>query len=78
MAFNLARAFGAGMGLGRICGAVSGAFMVLGFKYQNEEPRPIVGVLFLGPSYAECRFFFKSLYGFIDKTCILGVTLVLE
>jgi len=37
MAFNLARAFGAGMGLGRICGAVSGAFMVLGFKYQNED-----------------------------------------
>jgi len=37
MAFNLARAFGAGMGIGRICGAVSGAFMVLGFKYQNED-----------------------------------------
>ncbi len=37
MAFTLARAFGAGMGLGSICGAVTGAFMVLGFCHQNED-----------------------------------------
>jgi len=37
MAITIARAFGSGMGLGKICGAVSGAFMVLGFKYQNED-----------------------------------------
>jgi C_GCAxxG_C_C family probable redox protein len=36
MAFTIGRAFGSGMGLGKICGAVSGAFMVLGFKHQNE------------------------------------------
>jgi C_GCAxxG_C_C family probable redox protein len=35
MAFTIGRAFGSGMGLGRI--AVSGAFMVLGFKYQNQK-----------------------------------------
>jgi C_GCAxxG_C_C family probable redox protein len=30
-AFRLARGFGAGMGAGGLCGAVAGAFMVLGF-----------------------------------------------
>lgn len=30
-AFTLARGFGSGMGTGGICGAVTGAFMVLGF-----------------------------------------------
>lgn len=35
-AFTVARAFGGGMGQGRVCGAVSGAFMVLGFKYRHE------------------------------------------
>jgi C_GCAxxG_C_C family probable redox protein len=33
----MARAFGSGMGLGNVCGAVTGAFMVLGFKYRGEE-----------------------------------------
>ena len=37
MAFTIGRAFGSGMGLGQICGAISGAFMVLGFKYRNED-----------------------------------------
>lgn len=37
MAFTIGRAFGSGMGLGKICGAVSGAFMVLGFKYRGED-----------------------------------------
>jgi C_GCAxxG_C_C family probable redox protein len=35
-AFIVARAFGGGMGQGRTCGAVSGALMVLGFKYRDE------------------------------------------
>ncbi|MFB3818672.1 MAG: C-GCAxxG-C-C family protein [Candidatus Methylomirabilales bacterium] len=30
-AFRLARGFGSGMGTGNLCGAVTGAFMVLGF-----------------------------------------------
>jgi C_GCAxxG_C_C family probable redox protein len=35
MAFKLARAFGAGMGTGGICGAVTGAFMVLGLGIEE-------------------------------------------
>jgi C_GCAxxG_C_C family probable redox protein len=34
-AFKLARAFGSGMGMGRECGAVTGAMMILGFKVQE-------------------------------------------
>jgi C_GCAxxG_C_C family probable redox protein len=34
-AFKLARAFGSGMGLGSVCGAVTGAFMVFGLGVQE-------------------------------------------
>ena len=36
-AFKLARAFGSGMGMGRECGAVTGAMMILGFKVQEAS-----------------------------------------
>jgi C_GCAxxG_C_C family probable redox protein len=36
-ALTVARAFGSGMGVASVCGAVTGAFMVLGFKYPGEE-----------------------------------------
>ena len=37
MAFTLGRAFGSGMGLGNICGALCGSFMILGFKCQGFD-----------------------------------------
>ena len=43
-AFKLARAFGSGMGMGRECGAVTGALMILGLKIQEA------------PSEKETRF----------------------
>jgi C_GCAxxG_C_C family probable redox protein len=36
-AFKLGRAFGSGMGMGRECGAVTGAMMILGFKVQEAS-----------------------------------------
>jgi C_GCAxxG_C_C family probable redox protein len=36
-AFKLARAFGSGMGMGRECGAVTGALMILGLKVQEAS-----------------------------------------
>jgi C_GCAxxG_C_C family probable redox protein len=36
-ALKIARAFGAGMGTGALCGAVSGAYMVLGFLAGEDE-----------------------------------------
>jgi C_GCAxxG_C_C family probable redox protein len=43
-AFKLTRAFGSGMGMGRECGAVTGALMILGLKIQEA------------PSEKETRF----------------------
>jgi C_GCAxxG_C_C family probable redox protein len=38
VALKLASPFGAGMGsLGNTCGAITGAFMVLGLKYGNSK-----------------------------------------
>ena len=34
-AFKLARGFGSGMGMGRECGAVTGAMLILGFKVKE-------------------------------------------
>ena len=36
-AIKLARAFGSGMGMGRECGAVTGALMILGLKVQEAS-----------------------------------------
>lgn len=36
-ALTIARAYGAGMGTGGICGAVTGAYMVLGFLVGKDE-----------------------------------------
>jgi C_GCAxxG_C_C family probable redox protein len=36
-AFKIAAAFGSGMGVGAACGAVSGAFMVIGLGYSNDK-----------------------------------------
>lgn len=37
MAFSAARGFGAGMGMGDMCGVVTGSIMVLGFKYHSPN-----------------------------------------
>ncbi|RJX22983.1 MAG: C_GCAxxG_C_C family protein [Ammonifex sp.] len=39
-AFKIAAAFGGGLGrLGETCGAVTGAFMIIGLKYGPERPK---------------------------------------
>jgi C_GCAxxG_C_C family probable redox protein len=35
-ALSVGRAFGAGLGSGGICGALTGAYMLLGFKFHKE------------------------------------------
>ena len=37
MAFSAARGFGAGIGMGNMCGVVTGSIMVLGFKYHTPD-----------------------------------------
>ncbi|MBI5055106.1 MAG: C_GCAxxG_C_C family protein [Nitrospirae bacterium] len=37
LALKMASTFGAGMGMGEICGAVTGAFMIIGAKYGKSK-----------------------------------------
>jgi C_GCAxxG_C_C family probable redox protein len=73
-ALKLARAFGSGMGMGRECGAVTGAMMILGFKVQDA------------PSEKETRYrvydlvkelvrLFEETHGTIICKDLLGVDL---
>lgn len=39
-AFKIASGFGGGMHLGSMCGAITGAFMVLGLKYGKAKVKP--------------------------------------
>jgi C_GCAxxG_C_C family probable redox protein len=38
LARSIAAPFGSGMGFGEVCGAVTGAFMVIGLKYPRVKP----------------------------------------
>ena len=75
MAFAMARCFGAGMGLGLTCGAVTGSFMVLGLAAgkihgNNQEARYA--------TYAMAKEFrrrFESRWGTIECKGLLGVDL---
>jgi C_GCAxxG_C_C family probable redox protein len=73
-AFKLARAFGSGMGMGRECGAVTGAMMILGMKVQEA------------PSEKDARYrvydlvkgfvrLFEKIHGTIICKDLLGVNL---
>ncbi len=76
VALKIAQAFGGGMArMGQTCGAVTGAFMVIGLKYgkveaEDEEAKEI--------TYEVVREFvkkFKSLHGSILCKDILGYDL---
>jgi C_GCAxxG_C_C family probable redox protein len=75
-ALRVSGMFGAGMGqMGKVCGAVTGAFMVIGLLYsktrEGEDARKMEG-------YALVRKFsesFTNLHGTIDCKALLGVDL---
>jgi C_GCAxxG_C_C family probable redox protein len=74
MAFKLGRAFGAGMGTGRDCGAVTGAFLVLGMILPNATSERDARF----KSYDLAREFtqrFEALHGTIVCRELLGVDL---
>ncbi len=75
-ALRLAGGFGGGMGrMGEVCGAVTGAFMVLGLKYGQARPDDIAAK---EKSYAMVREFanrFKSRNGSILCRELMGCDL---
>jgi C_GCAxxG_C_C family probable redox protein len=73
IALKVAAAFGGGMSrLGGTCGAVTGAFMLIGLKYGNIEPKDKEA---RRKTYEVAREFvskFVSLHGSIHCTDLLG------
>ncbi len=72
-ALRLARGFGGGMGrTGKTCGAVSGAYMVLGLREPKEAREGVEAV------YAQIKEFnrkFIELHGSTECTALLGCDL---
>jgi len=76
---KLAQAFGGGMAhLGEACGAVTGAFMLIGLKYGRTKADDLAAK---GRTYAKMRLFadrFKGLHCSIQCRCLLGLDLGTE
>ena len=59
--------FGAGMGrLRKTCGALTGAFMVLGMKYGNTDPKDMTTKLSSYEKVRELAHEFENLHGTTD------------
>jgi len=76
---KLAQAFGGGMAhLGEACGAVTGAFMLIGLKYGRTKAEDLES---RDRTYAKMRKFtdrFKGLHCSIQCRCLLGLDLGTE
>lgn len=76
---KLAQAFGGGMAhLGEACGAVTGAFMLIGLKYGRTKADDLEA---RDRTYAKMRRFaerFKALHCSIQCRCLLGLDLGTE
>ncbi|MCX6562644.1 MAG: C-GCAxxG-C-C family protein [Candidatus Aminicenantes bacterium] len=76
---KLAQAFGGGMAhLGEACGAVTGAFMLIGLKYGRTKADDLEA---RDRTYAKMRQFaerFKALHCSIQCRCLLGLDLGTE
>lgn len=72
-AFRVAQGFGAGMGrMGETCGAVAGAFMVLGLMYERADPETKEKVYAMVQQFARE---FRRRNGTIACRALLGVDL---
>ncbi len=78
-ALKISQAFGGGMAhLGEVCGAVTGAFMLIGLKYgrtRAEDHEAKERTYELVRKFAER---FKALHGSIQCRCLLGLDLGTE
>lgn len=73
----MGRGFGSGMGLGKTCGALTGAFMILGFKVQNakDEKEARYRTYDLAKEFARR---FEAIYGKSRCSDLLGVNMATE
>jgi C_GCAxxG_C_C family probable redox protein len=76
-AFRLGRGFGSGMGLGKTCGALTGAFLILGFKVQDAKDEKAARYR----SYDLVREFvrrFEAIHGASRCSELLGVDMATD
>lgn len=73
---RIASGFGGGMGrTGNVCGAVSGAVMVIGLKSGYSSPEDKAGKEKLYDMVAEFHKKFQEIYGAVDCPALLGYNL---
>ena len=79
ISLKLSQAFGGGMAhLGEACGAVTGAFMIIGLKYGRTRADDLEA---RDRTYAKMRLFaekFKALHCSIQCRCLLGLDIGTE
>jgi C_GCAxxG_C_C family probable redox protein len=71
-ALKLAAGFGGGMRSGKTCGAVTGAFMVLGLKFGNENCEKAEGRKNVCDAVVEFTKSFEQLYDSTNCEDLLG------
>ena len=74
-AYRVASCFGAGMLTGGVCGAVTGAFIALGYKYGNSELNDIAQKAVVISKRDELVERFAKMHGGVDCPVILGADL---
>jgi len=71
-AFKIGTGFGGGMHLDQTCGAVTGAFMVIGLKYGRTRADDIEAKMKTAKTEVEFAKKFKARHGSIGCTDLLG------
>ena len=71
-AYSIAQGFGGGMHINSTCGAVTGAFMVLGLANPVSKDNPRGSMDKFGALVAEFTRKFKELHGALNCTELLG------
>jgi C_GCAxxG_C_C family probable redox protein len=71
-ALKISAGFGGGMRNGKTCGAVTGAFMVLGLKFGNQNCETADGRKNIYDAVTEFTKSFEQLYGSTDCKELLG------
>jgi C_GCAxxG_C_C family probable redox protein len=75
LALSIAQAFGGGMHINSVCGAVTGAYMTLGLANLATKDNPRVSMDKTNALVAEFNRRFKELYGSLNCTELTGYDL---
>ena len=74
-AYRAASCFGAGMLTGGVCGAVTGAFIAIGYKHGNVEPNDLVQKTIVISKRDEFVKRFEDEHGSVNCPALLGADL---